>query len=216
MDDSNINNNIFSNLTKLSNEINQIQIQTQTQTQTHIETNTNEDLEKNPTLNVNVNVDSDSESDWDEYVDLSLKFQSESEDVYQFTLNNEKLELKNVGKFTKTPDIIIKEKFGPESNMNLYSCVYAQHELMIETDELFFPLVKLVIESKTNVIITCIAIKLNQPLQINNGNNNEINIWELYWLENKSDSEHIKTLKIEKNIDSTNIIEKLIDFTVNN
>jgi hypothetical protein len=214
MDDSNINNNIFSNLTELSNEINQIQIQTQT----HIETNTNEDLEKNPTLNVNVNVDSDSESDWDEYVDLSLKFQSESEDIYQFTVNNDKLELKNVGKFTKTPDIIIKEKFGPESNMNLYSCVYALHELMIETDELFFPLVKLVIESKTNVIITCIAIKLNQHIQIDKlfNNENQIDKWELYWLENKSDSEHIKTLKIEKNIDSTNIIEKLIDFTVNN
>ena len=179
----------------------------------------NEKQNTNPNPDVYYNLESDNESDRnsnidsdsDEYVDLSSNLDSESEDIYQFIINDDKLELKHIGKFTKAPDIIIKENFGPESNMNLFSCVYTFGELTTKSDELFFPLVKLVVKNVTNIVITCIAIKLTN-IQVDK----PINEWDLYWLENKSDLEHIKMCKIEKNINSTNIIEKLIGYSVNN
>ncbi len=170
--------------------------------------------------NTGVKLDNDTDSDSDEYVDLSLNINLESESIYQFVINENKLELKHVGRFTKAPDIIIKEKFGPESNMSLYSCVYTLNELTTKSDELFFPLVKLVVQTMSNVIITCISIKLTSSIEpdnlVNNLVSNLINEWELYWLENKSDSEHIKMCKIEKNINPSNIIEKLVGYSVNN
>ena len=96
--------------------------------------------------------------------------------------------------------------------MSLYSCVYTHGELTIKSDELFFPLVKLIVDSESKVVITCIAIKLTKPIQIDKS----IGEWDLYWLENKSDLEHIKMCRIEKNINPTNIIEKLIGYSVNN
>ena len=167
-------------------------------------------------LNIDGNIDSDSDSDSDEYIDLSYNLESKSEDIYQFVINDDKLELKHIGKFTKAPDIIIKENFGPESNMNLFSCVYTYDELITKSDELFFPLVKLVVKNSSNIIITCIAIKLTKPIVLDNLIENLIEEWDLYWLENKSDLEHIKMCKLEKNINPTNIIEKLIGYSVNN
>lgn len=161
---------------------------------------------------VNLNIESNDKSDSDEYVDLSSNIESKSEDVYQFIIENNKLELRHIGKFTMAPDIIIKQNFGPKSNMSLFSCVYTYNELTTQSDELFFPLVKLVIKNELNVITTCIAIKLIDYVQVDK----PINEWDLYWLENKSNLEHIKMCKIEKNINPTNIIEKIIGYSVNN
>ena len=156
------------------------------------------------------------DSDSDEYIDINSNVEINLEDIYQFIINNEKLELNHIGKFSKAPDIIIKENFGKDSNMNLYSCVYTYNELMLESNQLYFPLVKLIIKNKLNVITTSIIIKLNKNIIINNLINNIIDEWELYWLENKSDLENIKIYKIEKNINSTNIIEKIIEYSINN
>lgn len=175
--------------------------------------NINDVANLNTNIEIDSNVDSDSDSDSDEYIDLSANLELGSESIYQFVINENKLELKYIGKFTKAPDIIIKEKFGPDSNMSLYSCVYTFDELTkTKSDELFFPLVKLITQKEFNIIITCIAIKLNNIIDINKN----IEDWELYWLENKSDLEHIKMCKIEKNINPSNIIEKLIGYSVNN
>lgn len=163
-------------------------------------------------VNSNIDQHTESESDSDEYVDLSSNLESKTEDIYQFVINEHNLEVKHIGKFTKAPDIIIKENFGPESNMNLFSCVYTYSELTTQSDELFFPLVKLIVKNISNIVITCIAIKLTKPVL----NEKSINEWDLYWLENKSDLEHIKMCKIEKNINPTNILEKLIGYSVNN
>lgn len=166
----------------------------------------------------NINIDTDTNSDSDDYIDLSSQMELLTNDIYQFIIEEENLHLKHIGKFTTIPDIIIKENFGSESNMNLYSCVYSIDELLTNTnsEELFYPLVKLVIKKSTNVIITCIAIKLKKSIEQNNLSNTQINDWELYWIENKSDAEHIKMCLIEKNINPSNIIEKLIEYSVNN
>ena len=188
----------------------------------NIDNNNDNNIDNNIEINNNIidkninevaNLDLDLDSDSDEYIDLSTNLELGLESIYQFIINENKLELKYIGKFTKAPDIIIKEKFGLDSNMSLYSCVYTFDELTkTKSDELFFPLVKLITQNKSNIVITCIAIKLINIIDINKN----IEDWELYWLENKSDSEHIKMCKIEKNINSSNIVENLIGYSVNN
>jgi hypothetical protein len=206
MKNININNNI-------PFEYNKINYKTNTNTNTNnIYNNVESNIESNIESNNNFESNFDSDSDSDEYIDLSSNIETKSEDIYQFVIDDDKLKLTHIGKFTKAPDIIIKEKFGPDSNMNLYSCVYTYDELINKSDELFFPLVKLVVKNKSNIIITCIVIKLKKLVMIENF----IDEWELYWIENKFDLEHIKICKIEKNINSTNIIEKLIGYSMNN
>jgi len=187
----------------------------------------------------NLNLEPDSDSD--EYIDLSVCVEDDLKHIFQFHLSNEKLIIKHIGKSTYTPDIIIMENFGPESNMFLYSCVYSQDELEsskkleisneneeigitnsnsnfensennLEDFKLFFPIVKLIIKSSSdNYIITSIAVKLNQQIVLEN----EIKNWDLYWIENSSlNKEHFKTLKLEKNINPTNILENIIKLSL--
>ena len=75
------------------------------------------------------NVNLDYNSDSDEYIDISSKIQDNTEHIFQFQLDNEKLFLKYIGKSSTIPDIIIKENFGQESNMSLYNCIYSYNEL---------------------------------------------------------------------------------------
>jgi hypothetical protein len=180
----------------------------------------------------------DLNSDSDEYIDLSNIAEEEAEHIFQFHLNFDKLILKHIGKSTHTPDIIIKENFGPNSNMFLYNCVYSLTELEIYKEHmntnndnndynklglgLFLPIIKLIIKQEiqndvnTNdinadnvnrYIVSSFAIKLNEDIKYNV----EFTDWELYWVENINSDEYIKTLKIDKNINPSNIIEKLIE-----
>lgn len=95
--------------------------------------NPNSDL--NPDSNSNSNSNSDPDSDSDEYIDLSNYVENDLKHMFQFHLMDEKLSIKHIGKSSDTPDIIIMENFGPESNMSLYNCVYSHDELeIIKTD----------------------------------------------------------------------------------
>lgn len=178
-----------------------------------------------------------SDSDSDEYVDLSEYIEDNIKHIFQFHINNEKLSLKYIGKSSDTPDIIIMENFGPESNMCLYNCVYSHQELEsikksetntdnkiiiqankdnvddnLEQLRLFFPIIKLVVKESDNTIISSIAVKLEQEIVFDG----EINKWGLYWVSNSNKSEYIKTLKLEKNINPTNILEQIIHYSLKN
>jgi len=76
-----------------------------------------------------LNFDSETDSDSDEYIDLSSYMEDNLKHMFQFHLIDEKLLIKHIGKSSDTPDIIIMENFGPESNMSLYNCVYSHDEL---------------------------------------------------------------------------------------
>ena len=82
--------------------------------------------------------------------------------------------------------------------------------LQLNSDTLFYPLVKLIIKKNTNNIIISFAIKLLKQIDINN----LINEWELYLIINNSIEKDIQISKIEKNINPTNIINKLIEFSL--
>jgi len=82
----------------------------------------------------------------------------------------------------------------------------------LEQLRLFFPIIKLVVKESGNTIISSIAIKLEQSIVFDGA----INEWSLYWVSNSNKSEYIKTLKLEKNIDPTNILEQLIHHSLKN
>ena len=198
----------------------------------------NKNLYKNSDYNSDSNSNSDSDSD--EYVDLTELVEEDAEHIFQFHLNSDKLILKYIGKSSQAPDIIIKENFGPNGNMYLYSCVYSHNELEMGNEqenskiennevlnpELFLPIIKLIIKHDNNMenqkdmaynesiepkfTISSFAIKLNEKVKYED----EFTDWELYWVENVYSNEYIKTKQIEKNIDSTNIVEKLIEMSL--
>jgi len=163
------------------------------------------------------------DSDLDDYIDIRDKIQENYENLFQFNLNNNKLTLKHIGKCSEIPDIIIKENFGPYSNMSLYSCIYSYNE--IKSSNLICPLIKLIINNnsinKNMIIISYISVKIIQPIIININDitsniNNEIiiNDWELYFIENIFNIENKKYYKLDKNINPSNIIEKIIKLTI--
>jgi hypothetical protein len=160
--------------------------------------------------------------DSDEYIDLSNNIIDNTEHIFQFHLNNEKLNIKYIGKSSHTPDIIIKENFGPKLNLSLYNCVYSCNELESKNNSiekknelninLFYPIIKLISIENNIIIITSIAIKINQEIIYED----EIIKWELYWVKNIQSKDFIKVIKIDKNINSLNIIEKLIELSLLN
>lgn len=83
----------------------------------------------------------------------------------------------------------------------------------LEYLKLFFPIIKLIVKNDSdNYTITSIAIKLCQEIVYEK----EIEQWELYWIENSSSNkEYIKTKKIEKNINPSNILENLVKLSLN-
>lgn len=189
----------------------------------------------NSNTNTNTNIDCD-DTDSDEYVDLSSSVESNSENIYQFSLNNEHLMLKHIGKCNVAPDIIIMENFGPNSNLNLYNCVYASSELdtliksidvntnenQRETNELFFPLVKLIKSHNEQFDIACVAVKLLSGIDgfVRTDNSNliqtdvNLNNWELCFVEYKHDDLDVKIIYLDKNINPSNMIEKIIELSV--
>jgi hypothetical protein len=64
--------------------------------------------------------------------------------IQTWKINLNKLELKLIGVGSNIPDIIIKEKFGPNSNLYLYSCVFSSTEIINGiSNNYFFPLIRL-------------------------------------------------------------------------
>lgn len=174
------------------------------------------------TINLNIKIDSqsdtslESKTDSDEYIDLSYKVNENIKQIFQFQLFDEKLIIKYIGKSSETPDIIIAENFGPDKNFSLYNCVYSKDEFEINKNKvdklaLYYPIVKLVIKKVNCEIISCIAIKLEQEIEYEK----EIKEWCLYWVENSNNSEYIKTLKLKKDINQSNILEKIINLIIN-
>lgn len=159
-------------------------------------------------LKENIN-DSDFDSDSDEYINVEtlILTQNNNKNVYQFQLDNLNLLIKKIGTSTSAPEMIIRENFGPKSNLSLYSCVYMENELeSINDDNFLFPIIKL-INSGEQTIISSFAIKIKQLLSWDN----PINDFELFWVQNIQSTEFIKVEQISKNINSSNIIEKLIE-----
>jgi hypothetical protein len=120
-------------------------------------------------------------------------------EYFQFDLNNKNLKLNLVGKGENIGDIIIKENFGKNNDYIISSCIYKYDEITNIKDK-FIPLIKLYNEKNTYGI----GIIPYENITINNTTNN-FDVFLIY----KTNKFH--KLKLEKDIDKNNIIEKLID-----
>jgi hypothetical protein len=151
----------------------------------------------------------DSDSD-DAYIDINNIIKAQLKNIYQIQINNESLIIKHIGMGSHVPDMIIKENFGKNNNLNLYNCVYMESEidfLKIElNNDKFLPIVKLVEKLETNNNIYTLSIKVNEILNYNESCT-DFNIYLTYSLSN----DYINDIKLEKNINSSNIIEKMLE-----
>ena len=120
-------------------------------------------------------------------------------EYFQFDLNNKNIKLNLVGKGEDIGDIIIKENFGKNNDYTISSCIYKYDEITNIKDK-FIPLIKLYNEKNTYGI----GIISYENIPINNTTNN-FDIFFIY----KTNKFH--KLKLDKDIDKNNIIEKLID-----
>lgn len=120
-------------------------------------------------------------------------------EYFQFDLNNKNLKLNLVGKGEYIGDIVIKENFGKNNDYTISSCLYKYDEITNIKDK-FIPLIKLYNEKNTYGI----GIISYENISINNITNN-FDVFFIY----KTNKFH--KLKLDKDIDKNNIIEKLID-----
>lgn len=120
-------------------------------------------------------------------------------EYFQFDLNNKNLKLNLVGKGEDIGDIVIKENFGKNNDYTISSCLYKYDEITNIKDK-FIPLIKLYNEKNTYGI----GIISYENISINNITNN-FDVFFIY----KTNKFH--KLKLDKDIDKNNIIEKLID-----
>jgi hypothetical protein len=120
-------------------------------------------------------------------------------EYFQFDLNNKNLKLNLVGKGEDIGDIIIKENFGKNNDYTISSCIYKYDEITNIKDK-FIPLIKLYNETNTYGI----GIITYANISINNTTNN-FDVFFIY----KTNKFH--KLKLDKDINKSNIIEKLID-----
>jgi hypothetical protein len=168
---------------------------------------------------------SDNSDNSSDYLNLEELIQEqmkgiEIKNIYQIQITNEKLLISHISKNQISPDIIIQENFGPESQYSLYSCVYIQDELEKNNDSIYYPLVKLVELYKKNelnqekIITYSIAVKFNNQFNLESNVNKELDDFKIFIVANEKNKENIYTNEIPKDITQLNILEKLIEYVM--
>lgn len=166
----------------------------------------------------NSDSNSNANSDSDEYVDLEEIINEQNKDknnIYQIQIFDNELIIKLVGKEFYVPDVIIQENFGPDNKLSLYSCLYDEDDFELGkedenkdlVEEFFHPLIKLVERESDSFSIYSFAVKFKNLVL-----NEKFNDFELYIVHNKKDNDFVHTQLIEKNINSQNIIEKILEY----
>lgn len=133
-----------------------------------------------------------------EYIDLNDFINKIN--YYQFHLNNEKLNFELVGSGKKIGDIIIQNNFGKNKDYTICSCIYTNEEIQ-NIQNKYIPLIK-IYNQHNSYSIGFISKELL------NFNKNQLNNFDIYFVY-LTDSCH--KIKLEKNINDDNIIEKLME-----
>jgi len=141
------------------------------------------------------------------FVNVDEILKSRLKKIFQIQINENSLLIKHIGMGSDVPDIIIKEDFGKNNNLNLYNCIYTETDLIDKVDNThFLPIMKLVEKTNNFNKIYTISVKLNENIVLDNA----INDFDIYltYMVTKDFFEHIK---LDKDINSQNIIEKLFE-----
>jgi hypothetical protein len=148
------------------------------------------------------------DTDDETFVDLNDILKSQLKKLYQIQINNEFITIKHIGNSSHVPDIIIKEKFGKNSNFNLYNCVYMEEEFelfknAIDNDKLL-PVIKLIDKSHDTCIYS-LSVKIHELFNFNE----PFKKFTVYLTYNKND--YIYQIVIDENINSSNIIDVFLE-----
>lgn len=149
----------------------------------------------------------------DEFINIDNLISKKS--IYQIQIKNNNILIKKIGEVTNIPEIIIKENFGENNSLNLYSCVYTTDEFS-NNNQLYYPLIKLTCNNTNDNYISSIAIKFNTSL-IDNENlkiDEMIEDYEIFFIKKNNNLEYFNYEKLEKCITSENIIEKIIELSI--
>lgn len=172
---------------------------------------TNKKCDK-PENNISDNINSNSDSEDETYIDVNDILKSQLKNIYQIQINNESIIIKHIGLGSHVPDMIIKEGFGKNNNLSLYNCVYMESEIEFLKSEIdnekFLPIVKLVEKSDSEKKIYSICVKINELSTFNEPITN-FNIYLTYT--SSTYIESLYKLDLDKNINSSNIIEKMLE-----
>jgi hypothetical protein len=159
-------------------------------------------------MNEKSKVDSDSDSDSDTYVDLNDIMANKLRNIYQIQITDSNVQIKHVGVGSDVPDMIIKNNFGKNENLHLYNCVYKQDEIDFLTKEIhldkFLPIVKLIENLPDQTNIYTLSVKISELVKYNE----DLHLWDLYLTLTRDN--YVEFVPIEKNINSTNIIESFL------
>lgn len=160
------------------------------------------DKEENSTID-SLELSSDEET----FVNVDEILKSSLKKIFQIQIIEKTLIIKHIGMGSDVPDIIIKEDFGKNNNLNLYNCIYTENDLVDKVDDThFLPIMKLVEKSNDFNKIYSISVKLNEKIVLNNIINN-FDIYLTYMVTN----DFFKHVKLDKDINSHNMIEKLFE-----
>ena len=131
--------------------------------------------------------------------------------IYQIQVNNENILIKLVCNETFIPDVIIKENFGSNNELSLYSCLFEQNNFYTNNLDILYPLVKL--QKKNNSIIKnyAIAVKFKNQIIFDR----QFLDFDIFFVSNINNNQNIIVHQIDKNITSINIIEKLFQYYIN-
>jgi hypothetical protein len=133
--------------------------------------------------------------------------------IYQFQLNNEKCIIKLIGECCEIPEIIIKENFGIDNKFSIYSYIYNLEEIIYSNLNNYVPIIRLINNKTKEVYSICIKYQLED----NFFKELICKTFDLYFLiiAKKNNNEIITmNTKINKNIDSNNIIDILFENTI--
>jgi hypothetical protein len=164
----------------------------------------------------NSNTDTDTDSDaGEDYINVEDLMAKSVENIYQLQINNNILIIKLIGTGSQPPDMIIKENFGLQNKMSLYSCLYGETELTEltksnkENSNLYIPIVKLI--NQLDNEIYSISVNINQ-LDIGIQQTEDFDIYFTY---GQIANPHFNFKKLDKNINPSNIVEMVLENIIN-
>jgi len=162
-----------------------------------------------------------------DYMNVEDLLPKSKDKIYQIQINNDKIMVKHIGYFDECPDIIIAENLGKNKNLSLYSCVYKLDELVQYNSannlDKLFPIIKLTelsgIQEIPNPSVYSIAVKFNSLINFDGIGEDPCEDFDIFFVYainpgGNFSLQKISQIKINKTVNTSNIIEVLLQHVV--
>jgi len=156
-------------------------------------------------------VDSDATESSDDFINVEDLIEKSVENIYQLQIKNHILEIKHIGTGSSPPDMIIKENFGLDNKMSLYSCLYSENDLFqlhnskTKNNDIYIPIIKLI--NNLDMEIYSISVNIHQfDTTIQQTDN-----FDIFFTYAQISNPQFNSKKLDKNINPSNIVEVIIE-----